>query len=62
MVSLLASHHPQLHHIAAGYDDVDEFEQKEDVAMGIADTLQWYTIQSTFKEYLANVDDCESAT
>jgi len=40
----------------------DEFDQREDVATGIADTLERYTIQSTFKEYLANADDCEAAT
>ncbi len=49
------------HSGAANFND-DEFDQREDVATGIADTLDRYTIQSTFKEYLANADDCESAT
>lgn len=42
--------------------DEDEFDQREDVATGIADALERYTIQSTFKEYLANADDCASTT
>jgi sacsin len=42
--------------------DDDEFYQREEVADGIRDTLDRYTRQSTFHEYLANADDCGSAT
>ena len=38
-------------------DDEDEFEQHEEVADRIADTLSRYSIESTFREYLANADD-----
>jgi sacsin len=34
---------------------------KKDVATGIADTLDRYTVESTFKEYLTDADDCQSA-
>jgi sacsin len=44
-----------------GIADDDEFDQHEDVATGIADTLDRYSIESTFKEFLANADDCGSA-
>lgn len=42
--------------------DDDEFDQREDVATGISDTLTRYTVESTFKEFLANADDCKDAT
>jgi len=38
--------------------DDDEFDQHEDVATAISDTLTRYTVESTFKEFLANADDC----
>ena len=42
--------------------DEDEFNQCEEVADGIKDTLDRYTRESTFHEYLANADDCGSAS
>lgn len=42
--------------------DDDEFDQREEVADGIRDTLERYTRESTFHEYLANADDCSSAS
>lgn len=42
--------------------DDDEFHQCEDVADGIRDTLDRYTRESTFHEYLANADDCGCAS
>jgi sacsin len=42
--------------------DDDEFDQHEDVATAISDTLTRYTVESTFKEFLANADDCKDAT
>ena len=42
--------------------DDDEFYQREEVADGIRDTLERYTRESTFHEYLANADDCGSAS
>ncbi|KAI9733902.1 MAG: hypothetical protein M1834_002557 [Cirrosporium novae-zelandiae] len=48
-----------------GLDDIDddeEFDQKEEVTTGIADTLERYPCDTTFKEFLANADDCGSAT
>ncbi|KAG0646208.1 hypothetical protein D0Z07_8415 [Hyphodiscus hymeniophilus] len=41
----------------ADIDDEDEFEQHEKVATRIVDTLERYTVDSTFREYLANADD-----
>jgi sacsin len=41
--------------------DDDEFDQHEDVATAISDTLTRYTVESTFKEFLANADDCKDA-
>lgn len=41
--------------------DDDEFDQHEDVATAISDTLTRYTVESTFKEFLANADDCKNA-
>jgi sacsin len=40
----------------------DEFYQREEIADGIRDTLDRYTREHTFHEYLANADDCGSAT
>ena len=40
----------------------DEFDQHEEVAEGINDTLERYPVEATFKEYLANADDAGSAT
>ena len=62
MASYPISRDHQLHQSTSGAADDDEFEQKEDVATGISDTLDRYTVEATFKEYLANADDCESAT
>jgi len=46
-----------------GLADVDdEFDQHEEVADGINDTLERYPVEATFKEYLANADDAGSAT
>ncbi|ERF72113.1 hypothetical protein EPUS_02904 [Endocarpon pusillum Z07020] len=42
--------------------DDDEFCQREEVADGIRDTLERYTRESTFHEYLANADDCGTAS
>jgi sacsin len=42
--------------------DDDEFDQREEVADGIRDTLDRYTREYTFHEYLANADDCGSAS
>lgn len=42
--------------------DDDEFDQHEEVADGINDTLERYPVEATFKEYLANADDAGSAT
>lgn len=46
-----------------GIVDVDEheFDQREDVAAGISDTISRYSAQSTFKEFLANAEDCRKA-
>jgi sacsin len=41
-------------------DDEDEFDQREAVATGIADTLERYPVEATFKEYLANADDAKA--
>jgi sacsin len=40
----------------------DEFDQREEVADGIRDTLERYSRESTFCEYLANADDCTAAS
>lgn len=47
-----------------GMEDVDddEFLQREEVADGIKDTLDRYTKESIFHEYLANADDCGTAS
>jgi sacsin len=42
--------------------DDDEFDQREEVADGIRDTLGRYARESTFHEYLANADDCNIAS
>jgi sacsin len=42
--------------------DEDEFYQREEIADGIRDTLDRYTREHTFHEYLANADDCGSAS
>jgi sacsin len=46
----------------ADIDDEDEFEQKENVATRIIDTLDRYPVDATFREYLANADDTRSAS
>jgi sacsin len=43
-------------------DDDDEFEQRENVATRIGDTLDRYPVESTFREYLANADDAKGAS
>lgn len=42
--------------------DEEEFDQREEVTDGIRDTLERYPKESTFHEYLANADDCGSAS
>ncbi|OBT62242.1 hypothetical protein VE03_08031 [Pseudogymnoascus sp. 23342-1-I1] len=42
--------------------DEDEFDQKEQVTTGIANTLDAYPVNSTFREYLANADDTKGAS
>ena len=42
--------------------DDDIFFAREEVADGIRDTLDRYSRESTFHEYLANADDCDSAS
>ena len=44
----------------ADEDNEEEFDQHEKVATGIADTLERYPVEATFKEYLANADDAEA--
>jgi sacsin len=41
-------------------EDEDEFDQREQVATRIADTLGRYPVETTFKEYLANADDAKA--
>lgn len=41
--------------------DEEEFNQWEEVTDDIRDTLKHYLKESTFHEYLTNVDDCEIA-
>ncbi|KAI9684824.1 MAG: hypothetical protein M1829_000199 [Trizodia sp. TS-e1964] len=41
-------------------EDDEEFDQREDIADGIRDTLDRYPIRNTFQEYMANADDCEA--
>jgi sacsin len=43
-------------------DDEDEFDQQENATTRIADTLDRYPVETTFREYLANADDTEGAT
>ncbi|RDL30678.1 Uncharacterized protein BP5553_10023 [Venustampulla echinocandica] len=43
-------------------DDEDEFDQRENVTTRIADTLDRYPVEATFREYLANADDAKGAT
>jgi sacsin len=43
-------------------DDEDEFDQRENVTTRIADTLDRYPVETTFREYLANADDTEGAS
>lgn len=43
-------------------DDEDEFDQQESVTTRIADTLERYPVETSFREYLANADDAEGAT
>jgi sacsin len=43
-------------------DDEDEFDQRESVTSRIADTLDRYPVETTFREYLANADDTEGAS
>jgi hypothetical protein len=42
--------------------DDDEFYQREEISDGIRDTLDRYTREHTCHEYLANADDCGSAS
>ena len=43
-------------------DDEDEFDQREKVTTRIADTLDRYSVEATFREYLANAEDTEGAS
>lgn len=43
-------------------EDDDEFDQNEDHATGIRDTLERYNKEATFQEYVANADDTGRAT
>lgn len=43
-------------------DDEDEFDQRENVTTRIADTLDRYPVETTFREYLANAADTEGAS
>jgi sacsin len=43
-------------------DDEDEFDQRENVTTRIADTLDRYPVETTFREYLANADDVKGAS
>ena len=43
-------------------DDEDEFDQREKVTTRIADTLDRYSIEATFREYLANAEDTEGVS
>jgi sacsin len=43
-------------------DDEDEFDQRENVTTRIADTLDRYPVETTFREYLANADDAKGAS
>lgn len=43
-------------------EDEVEYAQKEDVKIRIADTLDRYPIETTFKEYLANAEDSGGAS
>jgi sacsin len=43
-------------------DDEDEFDQRENVTTRIADTLDRYPVESTFREYLANADDVKETS
>ena len=47
-----------------GLADIDdnEFDQREEVADGINDTLERHPVEAMFKEHLANTDDTGSAT
>jgi sacsin len=42
--------------------DEEEFDQREEVTDGIRDTLERYPKELTLHEYLANADDCGSAS
>ncbi|KAI9047124.1 hypothetical protein LZ554_008578 [Drepanopeziza brunnea f. sp. 'monogermtubi'] len=43
-------------------DEDDEFDQAEDAMSRIADTLDRYPIETTFREYLANADDTQGTS
>ncbi|TVY36879.1 Sacsin [Lachnellula occidentalis] len=43
-------------------DDEDEFDQRESVTTCISDTLDRYTVETTFREYLANADDVQGTS
>jgi sacsin len=43
-------------------DDEDEFDQRENVTTRIADTLDRYPVETTFREYLANADDAQETS
>lgn len=43
-------------------EDEDEFDQQENAISRIADTLERYPVETTFREYLANADDTKGAS
>ncbi|KAH6680301.1 hypothetical protein B0J14DRAFT_578321 [Halenospora varia] len=43
------------------FEDEEDFDQQEKVTTRIADTLDRYRVEATFKEYLANADDAMTA-
>lgn len=46
----------------AGAEFIQDFEQEEDFMTLIDDTLRRYPLATTFREYLANAEDCGTAT
>jgi hypothetical protein len=52
----------ELTQTVANASSKDEFDQRESVTTQIADTLDRYPVETTFREYLANADDTSGAT
>lgn len=53
---------PDSRHLASFLLVAEEFGQNEERTMAIADVLKRYSVTSTFDEYLANADDCRTAS